>query len=111
MIKTLIGLGLILLLNGCQTVFKPWLLSELAPGMNADQVKEKLGDPVSIESREAATVFVYSYTEPLKLQTEFPNWEKQPLPHSSLQPDISIEQHHYELIFIDNSLINYKERH
>lgn len=108
----LIGLGLALLLNSCQTVFKPWLLSDLSPGMSIEQVKEILGAPELIESREAATtVFVYTYTEPLKLQSEFPNWESPSLPHRSLQPDISIEQHHYELIFRDNLLINYKERY
>lgn len=111
MIKSLFGLGLLLLLNGCQTVFKPWLLSELSAGMSSEQVKEKIGEPTSIASREAAMVFVYSYIEPIKLQSEFPNLEKPHLLHSYLQPNMSIKQNHYELIFVDNALINYKERH
>ena len=111
MIKLVLGLGLFLTLNGCQTVFKPWLLSELSSGMSSEQVIEKLGEPTSIVSREASKVFVYSYTEPIKLQSEFPNWENPHLLHSSLQPDRSMKQCQYELIFKDNALINYKERH
>ena len=111
MIKLVLGLGLFLTLNGCQTVFKPWLLSELSTGMSSEQVIEKLGEPTSIVSRESAKVFVYSYTEPIKLQSEFPNWENPLLLHSSLQSDGFMKQYQYELIFIDNVLINYRERH
>ena len=111
MIKLVLGLGLFLTLNGCQTVFKPWLLSELSTGMSSEQVIEKLGEPTSIVSRESAKVFVYSYTEPIKLQSEFPNWGNPLLLHSSLQSDEFMKQYQYELIFIDNVLINYRERH
>lgn len=111
MIKIILGIGLFLTLNGCQTVFKPWLLSELSTGMSSEQVIEKLGEPASIVSREAAKVLVYSYTEPVKLQSEFSNRETLGLMHSSLQPNRPMKQHQYELIFVDNTLINYKERH
>ena len=111
MIKLALGLGLFLALIGCQTVFKPWLLSELSTGMSSEEVVEKLGEPSSIVSRETAQVFVYTYTEPIKLQSEFPNWENPHLFHSSLKPDRSMKQYQYELIFIDNALINYKKRY
>ena len=110
MSKLLLGLSFLLLLNGCATVFKPWLLSELSTGMNSEQVREKLGEPKSIVYREDTTVFVYSYTEPIKLQSAFPNWETPLLSKSSLQPLMSIKQYHYELTFVDNALINYKEK-
>ena len=110
MMKLALGLGLFLALIGCQTVFKPWLLSEISTGMSSEQVIEKLGEPTSIVSRETAKVFVYTYTEPIKLQSEFPYGENPHLSHSSLQPDRSMKQYQYELIFIENALINYKER-
>ena len=112
MIKLVLGLSLLLVLNGCQTVFKPWLLSELSTGMSSEQVKDRLGEPTSILTREAVTVFVYSYTEPIKLQSEFPNWENSFFSRSSLHPLIMpMKQYQYELIFVDNALINYKEKH
>ena len=111
MTKLLIGLGLLLVLNGCQTVFRPWLLSELSTGMSSEQVKDRLGEPTSIVTREATMVLIYTYTEPIKLQSEFPNWENSHLSRSSLQPLIMPKkQYQYELIFVDNALINYKAK-
>lgn len=110
MTKLLLGLSFLLVLNSCQTVFRPWLLSELSTGMNLEQVREKLGEPASIISNEATTVLVYSYTEPTKLQSEFSNWGNSLSSHSYLQPVMSIKQYQYELIFVDNALINYKEK-
>lgn len=111
MTKLILGLGLLVVLNGCQTVFRPWLLSELSNGMSLEQVKDKLGEPTSIVSREATMILVYSYTEPLKLKSEFPNWENPHLSHSSLQHVMPVKKHQYELIFVDNALINYRERY
>ena len=109
MMKLALGLGLFLALIGCQTVFKPWLLSEISTGMSSEQVIEKLGEPTSIVSRETAKVFVYTYTEPIKLQSEFPYGKPSLIVTLLFSPIGLMKQYQYELIFIENALINYKE--
>ena len=53
-------------------------------------------------SREAATVFVYSYTEPIKLQSEFPTGRTLTSRALLFSPLIIMKQYQYELIFVDN---------
>ncbi len=109
--KFLSSILALLLLAGCATSFRPWLLSEIREGMDRAQVLKTLGEPDYLETDGDTERMHYTYRE---------NYAPSPMMHDLDRPRSSfipkdqqlertLKKHHYVVVLAKGRVINYKE--
>jgi outer membrane protein assembly factor BamE (lipoprotein component of BamABCDE complex) len=62
-LKHIVLVVALILVAGCATTFRPWMLSEIEEGMTRGQVVKILGEPDRVEARDGSEFLYYSYSE------------------------------------------------
>jgi hypothetical protein len=101
----------LLLFTGCATTFRPWLLSEIQPGMSKDQVVAVLGEPDFIEQQEDMVLLHYTYSEDFNLRPA-----NNPFAFEDINPTLrqdafrrSMVVYEYVVRMVDGKVLDYKE--
>ena len=104
-------IALLALLAGCATPFRPWKLSEVQEGMNRAQVVELLGEPDSVEMKDGAEYFYYSYRENNNLAPANSDVRADDADRAlrELQIQSSFNEYKYTVKMVDGKMQSYKE--
>lgn len=109
-IKLMSATAALLLLAGCATTFKPWLLSDIQPGMEKSQVVQILGEPDRVEMKDGAEYLYYTYREDLSSNSSSMMSESNEAIEARVQEvSRTLEDVIYEVMLVDGKLVNYKE--
>ncbi len=109
--KTLVLLGISLVIAGCTTPFRPWNLSEIREGMDREQVIRILGQPDTVEFQDGAEYLHYVYQEdynPSLSAEPFYNMDSERA-FQALDSGEAFKQYEYVVILTEGKVINYKE--
>ena len=105
------GLVAALLLAGCATTFRPWNLSAVHEGMERSEVIQILGEPDYVEMKDGAEHLHYSYEEdynPSSATVPFYETDTERA-FEDLNTLRAFQRYEYEVILVDDQVINYKE--
>ena len=105
-------MGAVLVLAGCATTFRPWNLSEVAEGMDRNQVIQLLGEPDYVFVKDDAEHLRYTYQEdfaPSSMPLDTTYQRGSDLKRQSMQLERAMQVLEYEVILVDGKVLNYKE--
>ena len=99
-----------LLLAGCATVFRPWLLSEVHEGMTRDQVVEILGNPDSTEVKNGVEYLHYVYEERYPSPaSRYPAFDDGDWLLQERQIEQGLKRYRFAVKIVDGKLESYRE--
>jgi outer membrane protein assembly factor BamE (lipoprotein component of BamABCDE complex) len=110
-LKCIVFVVTLVLLSGCTTTFRPWLLSDVQEGMDRAQVEAILGTPDSVTMQDGAEYLHYIYSE---------GYNPSLSSSSALAYDANAEfqvreikesfkEHRYAVKLVDGKVLSYKE--
>ncbi|QBG48868.1 outer membrane protein assembly factor BamE [Verrucomicrobia bacterium S94] len=106
--RSVLVAGVVVLLAGCATSFKPWKLSDVREGMTREEVESVLGRPDAEESRNGAEYLYYTYEEEAR-GAEIYDPVNQDMKRKAEVLTRILSESRYEVVLVDGKLINYKE--
>ena len=108
--RTVLAVGLVaLLVAGCATSFKPWMLSDVKEGMNKEQVVSILGKPDYTVNKDGSEYLYYTYSEDFSPAPVMSTDTQEGLDRRADELSRSLNTFKYEVVLVDGKLINYKE--
>ena len=108
-IRSVLAVGLVVLLAGCATTFKPWKLSEVQEGMTRDEVVAVLGQPDYTVNKDGAEYLYYSYYEEPRGAGHSDMAIEQDIERKAENLSRTLDETKYEVVIVDGRMINYKE--
>ncbi len=101
----------LLLLAGCATTFRPWLLSEVHEGMDRAEVVKILGEPDSVLVKDGTEQLFYSYQEDFNpVATGSTSYENSLMGDQQRQEALrTFKEYRYVVILSEGKVLNYKQ--
>ena len=98
------------LVAGCATTFKPWKLSEVQEGMPREELVEILGEPDHTVTKNGAEYLYYTYREELPPVSDASLETRENIDRRVAELDRTMKEYKYEVMLVDGSVVNYKEK-
>jgi hypothetical protein len=98
--------GILLLISGCATSFRPWQLDEMNETMSGAQVLQLLGEPDSRITASGTNYLYYSYTE--NLSDSFDSHIDDDLSRQADRFRSSFNEYTYEVWLVNDRLAGYR---
>lgn len=104
----MLAAGLVFLVAGCSTTFKPWKLSEVQEGMSRAEVVAALGNPDYTIEKDGAEYLYYTYAEEPR-GAGYEDMSHDDIERKAEALSRSFDETKYEVVIVDGKLVNYKE--